>query len=103
MIKSLFSLDGDIILYEGLSNPAENWNGWAIPFFTMDVAFQILEDCKEWFTYTFDGDKFSVFDNPELTDTDGSPMVCPSIEIEGIKYYSIGGRSWCWINETDEN
>ena len=73
-----------------------DWNGWAHPHFTFEVA-QLIADCfSESQTAYYDAatDEF-VFENEDDEERFGA------VEIEGQKLYPIGAGSWIW-EEVDQ-
>lgn len=72
------------------------WNGWALPYFTKDVAQQVMdwtnklagEDPEAWAAARWDDDNIvlSYADDPEYS----------RIEPNEHGRYGIGARAWCW-------
>lgn len=91
--KALFEIDGWDVAFEGYSF-YERWNGWAVPYFTKEVADKLaikLTNQGEHTVYDEERDAYIVtFDELE------EPEVFPAEDIDGMKLYSIGGCSWCW-------
>lgn len=90
----------------GLHDPSRRWNGWAIPYFTEEVALKIMEESTKNGNYIckFENEKFYYYDNPEVSGTDGEPMICEWVfeTLDGIKYYPVGGCNWTWVEEENK-
>lgn len=80
----------------------QHWNGWAVPYFTLETGLLIVEamkgdDCLN-LTYDKDRDCFVEIDpnskQPEPVFHKAELMVFPDGTLR--KVYSIGGQSWCW-------
>lgn len=83
------------------------WNGWAIPFFTLDTVRVLAE--------LLDRDRLDD-DDPYVTITgdlvtlvqprNGDEAACTMfpVMIDGVAHYSVGGMDWCWheLDETEE-
>lgn len=67
------------------------WNGWAMPYFTLEVALQIAAAQHDYMKY--EDDRF-IFGCPEETPEEWERFE-PEI-IDGQKMYPIGAGSWCW-------
>tara|TARA_R110002110_G_scaffold330457_1_gene541709 strand:+ start:128 stop:673 length:546 start_codon:yes stop_codon:yes gene_type:complete len=95
--KAKFSIGGDRE-FEGY-HWGNNWNGWACPMFTLEVAREIAADfqCPEM-RIEVDGQDRVVITHeefPEETDVDeGDTRVRHGIPT--MKLYGIGSHSWCW-------
>ena len=70
------------------------WNGWAIPYFTFENAQKLIPIFEGYLSYDVDQDAFKYLDpvhmNPEDTE------IYESLDIDGNKFYSVGGMSFCW-------
>lgn len=92
------------------------WNGWAIPFFTLDTVRVLAE--------LVDRDRQDDDDPQVLIDGDTVRLVQPRTQgdcltidewlqsqvveptlIDGVAHYSVGGWDWCWheVDETEED
>lgn len=94
MEKGKFRINDSI--YEGYYDPAVNWNGFAVPHFTNEVARQILDDqVEDWFydetstCFTTVCDNSREYDPSQTTDS-------------GELLWSIGGMEWAWELVTDK-
>ena len=109
MKKALFTIDGWITA-EGIHDPERRWNGWAVPFFSLEEVDRIAKvvDAKHnpaehWETIVIRGGKvFSEYYGFE-EDEDTSEEV-GTIEHEGVTYYGVGATSWVWdVYEEESN
>ena len=94
MKKSLFTIDGIDAIFEGYTD-GRHWNGWACPYFTEEVANQIMrvnnkingEDYQ--MRYDEDYDAFIRDEDDELYGIQG-------VDIDGLHLYPIGNACWIW-------
>lgn len=97
---------------EGLGGPytgftaGENWNGWEVPYFELDVAKQIAADFAAQQNDNDDSSDVRAF-STYLAEVDGTDIclydpwaeswdVFVPVEIDGHTVYSIGARYWTW-------
>lgn len=85
---------GDERSHEGVYNPAVVWNGYAVPYFTQEVADTILRGTSAH--YKFDRLKFII------EEEEGEDIVYEAVNINGKHMYAIGGYFWTWEIEEDE-
>ncbi len=79
-----------------------HWNGWAVPYFTLDTVKVIATtinstDLSEWHAVTIDDDGVWQMDKEWREDYDdprGKQIY--AVEIKGIPHYPVGGMNWCW-------
>ena len=94
--KAKFTIGGDRE-FEGY-HWGNNWNGWACPMFTLEVAREIAADFgSAEMRIEVDGDRVVITDEewPDEPDVDEGD----ERERHGIptmKLYGIGSHSWCW-------
>jgi hypothetical protein len=95
MRKTRFVIDTNEKTYEGYTD-GTLWNGWECPWFTKEVAEEMMGDLnKEGVRteYNQETDSYIIeveFDEPDVFE--GSDVVTE----DGIKHlYPIG--AWCWI------
>lgn len=101
--KVVFKLDGLGGEYQGFFK-GQRWNGWAVPFFTKEVADQILDDLIEngvgsvWYTEADDTFYYHIYDGEIEEFEDVEWTEGHNLEIDGqlVRVYSIGGHSWIW-------
>ena len=100
--KTYFTTDGfkPPVWFSGLSFD-ERWNGWAIPYFTKEVALEIVAQMPDHLRYSEDIDAF-VYNDLEATGDESCNEYFGADYIDGEKYYSIGGCSWCWDEVVEE-
>jgi hypothetical protein len=69
-----------------------DWNGWARPYFTHEVGFQIVEALLPLQNAYYDAraDEF-VFESP-----DGEEERFGAVEVDGEKLFPIGAGAWIW-------
>ena len=73
--KAYFSIDGDYRFYEGY-HYGTNWNGWAMPYFTKEIADEIVKNVCDGITYTMsydsDNDRYiaHIIENNKIIETD---------------------------------
>lgn len=79
-VSGLFSIPISVFGYPGIHYPDIRWNGWAVPYFTLDTCRKIIEDTN----------------GPSFEDEmDGVGTLVQ----DGETYYSLGAYSWCWQSE----
>jgi hypothetical protein len=85
--------------FEGMADPNDQWNGWVMPLFTVDVAKAI---CAAFFadatlnTYEFkDGYVVVTYGGMSEEDVDEFHFV----ERDGQTWVPLGAGSWCWWND----
>ena len=81
LIPAVFRLD--TIQYPGFHNPRRTWNGWAVPYFTLDTCLKILEDEQLQNAFIEDGQYFVVGEDEEKYEP-----------VDGL--YCLGGFVWTW-------
>jgi hypothetical protein len=96
--NTYFTTDGftQSIKFKGITY-GHTWNGWAVPYFTKEVAFEIVALMPEQhLKYSEETDCF-IYNDFSVTGGDEEyNEYFNADEIDGQKYYSIGGCSWCW-------
>lgn len=99
--QAKFYLEGfDSIELNGYHNPTNDWNGFAQPYLPIDVLQKMNDQISSaepddyGFKFTIEGDHvvYSYYEHNED---------CQPIEIDGVKYYSVG-LGMCWLLD-DEN
>jgi hypothetical protein len=103
MNKTMFECDGFNGVFEGYTN-GTYWNGWACPWFTKEVATQIVtanNSIEDAFRMEYDSttDTFIVRD-----DDDGCELFegrVFTIKGEPITLYPIGNGCWVWDDLAD--
>lgn len=85
-------------LPRGVTIPAYSnrmlWNGWAMPYFTIEAARSLLEHMPE-LRYDSDRDAFIHTDSdPHEEEAFSSVTIC--IDGKNITTYAIGAGCWCW-------
>lgn len=92
-----FALDPfEASIFAGFAT-GENWNGWAVPYFTFAEASRLCEfnnrlaGCGT-LSYDAANDMFVLHD-PEFPEEQSEFR---SVMFDGQKLYSVGGMSWCW-------
>ncbi len=97
-----FALDASDQVFDGY-DCRQNWNGWAVPYFTKEQAdivcartneigqYQMFYDPeRDAYVMPWGGadkpEDYEVFDATTIKDAEGHQ----------IKVYSIGGFAWCW-------
>lgn len=100
MRKSLFNIDGFDAIFEGYTS-GQHWNGWACPYFTKEVAEQIMGvnnkiAGKDYLmSYDVDTDTFiRPYDEDENDEFQG-------VDIKGMHLYPIGTMCWIWDDLAD--
>lgn len=80
------------LIFEGYTQ-GDNWNGWAVPYFTFDEAREVAKIHEDKLTlpahYDESGDKF-IFETPDET------KEYVGVVIEDKKLYPIGSFEWIW-------
>jgi len=106
MKKAYFVID-EWITAEGIHDPSETWNGWAVPFFTLEEVAKIAkivdENCnpaEQWESVAIrDGKVFTEYHGFEEGEDTAEEVA--TIKHEGVTYYGVGGWSWCWDVDPD--
>lgn len=104
MTKAVFTLDGHEPAYIGYTT-GELWNGWATPYFPLNEAFEVMNECNKFnecapirFNETHD---FFVYYDESIEDYiiwKGANYTTD----EGIKrLYPIGAYAWVWDRIAD--
>ncbi len=100
--KAYFSIDGDYRFYEGY-HYGTNWNGWAIPYFTKEIADEIVKNVCDGITYTMsydsDNDRYiaHIIENNKIIETDYFESEYIKLnDTNSIKCYKIGAGYWTW-------
>ena len=79
-------------VYDGFT-VGETWNGWATPYFTLDVAKRVAAD------YAAQGDAYlaEVGETVRLYEPDnGEWDEYGPVEVEGQLLYPVGSYYWTW-------
>ena len=102
MHKSYFTIDGFDGIFEGYTD-GRHWNGWACPWFTKEVAEQIMQAnnesyCHETHQMYYDKNQDAfIRDEPEYDE----PYVVNGCDINGMHLYDIGTCCWIWDDLAD--
>lgn len=95
MRKTKFNICDDERVYEGYTD-GTLWNGWECPWFTKEVAEQIMKDLRgdgAETEYNENTDSYSVMLPDSVEDVFDGEYVDTE---DGVKHlYPIG--AWCWI------
>lgn len=92
--------------YEGLTS-GDNWNGYECPWFSFEVATQLMHDLNEsWkdsstdesIVYDKEKDAFLYVHNML---EDNEIIKFSATKKNNKKVYGIGTYSWCWYKESD--
>lgn len=98
-----FTLDMSNEIYKGYHDPSEDWNGWAVPYFTKEVGAKIIADLlaydskkHPYYTGTRWDEKNEVF----IIVSDGEPEIIRPEKMmlksgEALMLYPFG-MGWCW-------
>lgn len=95
--KSIFNIDCDPF-YEGYTNE-DHWNGWACPWFTYDVAKEIMHEYNahcdgNYMVYSSREDMFAIVqDNGDIEEFKGEDI---QTEDGVLHLYPIGTACWIW-------
>jgi len=110
MEKATFTID-DWVTVDGLHDPNETWNGFAVPYFDMDAIKIIQEKMEEkadeeteWENVDIRNGRVHlvshVLDNENHNINDIEE--CGTVMFEGEIFYGAGAKSWAWT-VLDEN
>lgn len=80
--------------YPCFLDPAVDWNGWACPYFTREVAEQVLNDTitpPGEYAFSETGDFFLIVDVFDKEDE-----IYHGVATEHGTLYAIGAWAWCW-------
>ena len=85
---------------EGLTT-GKLWEGWGCPFFTKDVAMEIVnwEPLGINWQFHFVEDAFS---SRPKDDPHGGWIHWAGIKINGVTHYPIGAFAWPWHVDSEE-
>lgn len=75
-------------------DPAEEWNGWARPYFERAEVERMaawLPEFDDSLVYDEEADAFRTTYDSDLTET------FPGTDIDGRHLYPIGAGSWTWV------
>lgn len=91
-LESVYVTIDDFNVFEAYHNPAENWNGWICPFFTLREAKKMIgSDGFDGLSYNEEKDVF--FDTD--SDEEFSPITLTTTD--GVKQlYPVGAYYWAW-------
>lgn len=99
MQKALFTIDGWLTA-GGIHNPERRWNGWAVPFFSLEEAQQIAETVNAGIDTNDTWERITIKDGKVFSEYNGGGdseiEEVPSVDFEGKKYFGLGATSWCW-------
>jgi hypothetical protein len=102
MQKALFTIDDEIIVH-GIHNPEIRWNGWATPLLTLESTIMVAEWLESIGAEVENGGIPVVVDGvpfwkalDEMTETTIETLPIAPQKIDGVNYYDIGSRGWCW-------
>ena len=102
MRKTLFTIDGFDAIWEGYTD-GTHWNGWAKPWFTKEVAEDVMRvnnesycDVAYQMRYDESQDAF-IREEPEYDE----PYVVEGCDIDGMHLYPIGNMCWVWDDLAD--
>jgi hypothetical protein len=105
LTKATFDINGMFGPLDGIHDPAQRWNGFAVPYLTAESVGVIQEvtsvqnatDTEDGYTITRDGHGVWFLDNAyadEATDVRGE--LVPTVDVDGLTYYGVGGWTWTW-------
>lgn len=101
MHKSLFTIDGFYAIFEGYTD-GRHWNGWACPYFTKEIAENIMHINNAYYTFgewqmRYDEEQDAFIREYE----DEEPEVFKGYDIDGLHLYPIGTCCWIWDDLAD--
>lgn len=86
-----------VALDDGPAYPAlvseDAWNGWAVPYFTREVAEEVAAACGG--EYIPDEDRFAFGDGPD-EETFSSRFLFRDSNGFARRFYPIGAHCWTW-------
>ncbi|WP_341744774.1 hypothetical protein [Azonexus hydrophilus] len=87
----------DDLMFDCFSN-GQRWNGWGMPYFTLENGLRLAALKASDLVYDAEGDRF-VFrvddSDPESDEVYPATMITTASG-ETVKAYPIGAGSWCW-------
>lgn len=110
LVKVTIGLGDEDTVFDAYTH-GETWNGWAIPFFTVEEGQRIAAWTHELAkqapagieTVTWDGPrKAFVLEDPQYPHKDGEPVpdedIVDGVPVEelGLTLYGIGIYKWAW-------
>jgi len=101
-----FTIDGWITA-EGIHNPEQSWNGYAVPFFNLEQAGYITEKSNADIDYDETWERYNIKDGKIFLEFHGFDEKneieeVPSVDFEGVTYFGIGAGSWVWAVDEEE-
>lgn len=103
MRKTIFAIEGFEQNFVGYTD-GTLWNGWAKPYFTKEVADQIMhinnaENNGTTMYYNSTNDRYVRI----FHDDDGLTEIFGGYDIDGMRLYDIGTTCWIWeeVAQTD--
>ena len=91
-----------VMMDDGLIYPCVKtifrWNGWAIPYFTKEVAQEILAEYLVKATWNPD---LATWQWVDEFSGDDQVMTVDTIQFEGVTHYNILD-GWCWYEPTPD-
>lgn len=102
MRKTKFSICDDQRIYEGYTD-GRRWNGWECPWFTREVAEQIMKDLNSDDVKTEYDEKADTYIVHWCEGTDDVFDGADMNTEDGIKHlYPIGAGCWIWDEAQDD-
>lgn len=93
----------ELAAYEAYTK-GEHWNGWECPYFTREVAEQVLTELEREWVFNTETDSFEALPVGLIDDeTDAYQYQGITAVIDGTetRLYPIGAYSWCWYSVSE--
>lgn len=107
MIAARFDFAGYGGPWVGVHDPHEHWNGWAVPYFSLDVAREIVayvtanQSSDDPFTLEITDDG-TVMEWQDRGTPSEDPYTFPTITYNGETYHGVGAGCWVWDIAADD-
>jgi len=107
MIPDRFTFNG-YTFFAGWHDPANRWNGFAVPFFTLDTVRAIAGVVNPWHDSGDSPERIDIDDIGRVwcvsTYCDGDGESRDEVEpvcVDGIDVFPVGGWAWTWEESGD--
>jgi hypothetical protein len=104
LTKATFDVNDQFGPVPGIHNPANHWNGFAVPFFPMDSVQAIQNVTNTLAATDIDGGVIITIDDEGVWELDTNNLddmpdargyLVGSMTVDGVTYYAVGD-SWTW-------
>lgn len=86
--------------FAGIHDPADTWNGYANPYFTIGEVAKIVSLVGEQNSRSDEAtDELKIHEDGSVVyyyGDDGDDEAMPTIVVDGVTHYAIMHYGWCW-------